>query len=68
MPCKVFDPNRTKMFHVKHFGTIQIAGNAPRLVCLRGHFRSRTSLSLAHFAKKRGERGAGFLRLQRSGK
>ncbi len=22
MPCKVFDPNRTKMFHVKHFGTI----------------------------------------------
>jgi hypothetical protein len=22
MPCKVFGPNRTKMFHVKHFGTI----------------------------------------------
>jgi hypothetical protein len=21
-PCKVFGPNRTKMFHVKHFGTI----------------------------------------------
>jgi protein-tyrosine phosphatase len=24
-PCKVFGPNRTKMFHVKHFGTIVCA-------------------------------------------
>jgi hypothetical protein len=24
-PCKVFGPNRTKMFHVKHFGTIERA-------------------------------------------
>jgi hypothetical protein len=33
--CKVFDPNRTKMFHVKHFGTIDAAGNEPRLVGFR---------------------------------
>jgi len=34
-PCKVFGPNRTKMFHVKHFGTIGAARNEPRLVGLR---------------------------------
>jgi hypothetical protein len=31
-PCKIFGLNRTKMFHVKHFGTIQTAENEPRLV------------------------------------
>jgi hypothetical protein len=36
MPCKVFGPNRTKMFHVKHFGTIQTAGYERRLVGLPG--------------------------------
>ena len=36
MSCKVFGPNRTKMLHVKLFGTIRTAGNAPRLVGLRG--------------------------------
>ncbi len=35
MPCKVFGQNRTKLFHVKHFGTIQIASNAVLLVGLR---------------------------------
>jgi tetratricopeptide (TPR) repeat protein len=34
-PCKVLNPNRTKMFHVKHFGKIARAKNAPRLVGLR---------------------------------
>jgi hypothetical protein len=34
-PCKVSGRDRTKMFHVKHFGTIGVAGNEPRLVGLR---------------------------------
>jgi hypothetical protein len=34
-PCKVLNPNRTKMFHVKHFGKIARAENAPRPVGLR---------------------------------
>ncbi|PZR85192.1 MAG: hypothetical protein DLM68_11410 [Hyphomicrobiales bacterium] len=29
-PCKVFGPNRTKMFHVKHFGTIAHAFRTKR--------------------------------------
>ncbi len=40
--------NRTKMFHVKHFGTIQTAGNEFRLVGFRrviaALFRSRAKL------------------------
>jgi hypothetical protein len=39
--CKVFGPNRTKMFHVKHFGTTDSARNEPRLVGLRGSDKRR---------------------------
>ena len=31
-PCKVSGPNRTKVFHVKRFGTIGAAGKMPVLV------------------------------------
>jgi hypothetical protein len=33
-PCKILGLNRTKTFHVKHFGTIAVAGCEPRLVGL----------------------------------
>ncbi len=56
------------MFHVKHFGTIQTAGNEPRLVGLRGLFPSHTSPNLTLFAEKGGERGASFLRPHGGGK
>jgi hypothetical protein len=35
MPCKIVGTNPTKMLHVKHFGTIGIAENTPRLIGLR---------------------------------
>jgi hypothetical protein len=60
--------NRTEMFHVQHFGKIETGGNEPRFVGLRGLFPSHTSLNLALFAEKGGERGAGFIRLHGGGK
>jgi hypothetical protein len=56
------------MLHVKHFGTIQTAGNEPWLVGLGGLFPSHTSLNLALFAVKRGEGSAGFIRSHGGGK
>lgn len=44
-PCKVFRLNPTKMFDVKHFGTIQTAGNESRLVGLRNQ---RSAFPAAH--------------------
>jgi hypothetical protein len=37
-PCKVSGPNRTKMFHVKHFGKVAPAGKQLRLVDLHGSY------------------------------
>jgi hypothetical protein len=48
-PCKVYRPNRTKMFHVKLFGTIQTAGNAPRLVGLRASGQVQTAPTIGVF-------------------
>ena len=47
-PCKVLLPDLTKMFHVKHFGTISIAINAHHLVGLpaSGKPGSRNQLTI----------------------
>jgi hypothetical protein len=46
-PCKVFGPNRTKMFHVKHFGTIQNAACMDfQLSCLASPIASSSEMPL----------------------
>src|ERR1700724_4455309 len=42
-PCKIFGPNRTKMFHVKHFCKARTARNEPRLVGFADHMAKGAS-------------------------
>jgi hypothetical protein len=46
-PCKVLGLDRTKMFHVKHFGKIGSAGKQRGLVGLRGPCRASNPLTLS---------------------
>ena len=61
-------PNRTKVFHVKHFGTIGAAGKKPVLVGFGAPSRCHTPLRLARLAQKRREGGAGLVRAHGYGK
>ena len=44
-PCKAFRSDRTKMFHVKHFGKVHNIGKVPRLAGLYGSRRRQSYCS-----------------------